>query len=348
MNKVFQQLAREIANGKIEPVYLVVGDETWSRGRLLDLLKKTLVDPDMAEFNYDLMQATAVSGVKATDQASQLPMMADRRLVIVEECEKWKVKDLDAVIRYLKEPNDQACLVLLFTSADKRRKLFSKKSGARLIELNRPKPWELQGTIRDLAREMKLDLSDEAIVLVADLAGDDLAKVWRELDKLSLFKLGGGQITAEDVEALMGRTRHVTRWELNDFIGSRDLAGALIKMHAILDSGEEPIGLLSTVNMHLKRLFAIKALIRKGVKDNNRISQAIGVPPRIAGNLIDQQRAYSDWELRNAFRLMSETDLKLKSAAMNKSLLLDNLLTGIIPRGPLSPPVRRGRQRART
>jgi len=344
MSRAFNEIAREIEGGKIEPVYLVVGDEAWSRGRFLELLKKTLVDPDMAEFNFDLMQATAVSGVQATDQASQMPMMADRRLVIVEECEKWKVKDLDAVTKYLEDPSGQACLVLLFTSADKRRKLFSRKSKARVIEFVRPKPWELEGTIRELAREMKLQLEDEAIMLVADLAGDDLAKVWRELDKLSLFKMDGAKITAGDVEALMGRTRHVTRWELNDFIGKRDLAGALIKMHAILGSGEDAIGLLSTVNMHIRRLFAVKALMRKGIKDRNQIGGVVGVPPRIAGNLIEQQRAFSDWELRKAFTLMRETDLRLKSAAMNKNLLLDHLLSRIIARGPMSPPQkRRGR-----
>ena len=344
MSKAYTEIAREVTAGKIAPVYLVIGDEDWSRGRFLELLKRTLVDPDMAEFNYDLLQANEVSGVRACDQASQMPMMADRRLVVVEECEKWKAKDLDAVTAYLQDPSEQACLALLFTSADKRRKLFSRKNKARLVEFNRPKPWELQGTIRELAREMKLDLEDEAVVLVADLAGDDLSKVWRELDKLSLFKIDGSRITADDVEALMGRTRHVTRWELNDFIGKRDLAGALMKMHAILGSGEDAIGLLSTVNMHIRRLFAVKALMRKGVKDRNQIAGVVGVPPRIAGNLIEQQRAFSDWELRKAFSLMRETDLRLKSAAMNKNLLLDHLLSQIILRGPLSPPAkRRGR-----
>ena len=345
-NKVFLGAARDIKSGNIPPVYLIIGDELWSRGKFLALIKKTLVDADMADFNYDHLQASDVGGVQAADKASQLPMMADKRLVVVEDCEKWKVKDLNGITKYMESPNEQACLVLLFASADKRRKLFSAKSkAARVLTFARPKTWELNDTIRDLARDMKLKLDENAVALVADLAGDDLAKVSRELDKLSLYKLGSNEITAEDVEALMGRTRHVTRWELTDFVGNRNLPGALIKMHAILASGEDAIGLLATVNMHLKRLFAVKALMMKGVKDHGRIAQVIGVPPRVAGNLSDQQRTYSDVELRRAFVLMRDTDQRLKSAAMNKNLLLDHLITQVLSRGPYSPPASRGSRR---
>ncbi len=339
MSKVYKSAVRDLEAGQLASVYLVIGDEEWSRERFLKLLKSKVVDPEMADFNYDQLVANETKGQVAVDKACELPMMSDRRMVMVTDCEKWKAKDLDAVTKYLADPNDQACLVLLFTSADKRRKLFQSRSKAvRSLEFARPKSWELNDTIRDLALDMKLKLTQEAVVMIADLAGDDLAKVSRELEKLSLYKLGSSQITKDDVEALMGRTRHVTRWELNDFIGKRDLGGALLKLHAIIASGEDPIGLLSAVNMHIKRLFTVKTLLMKGIKDNGMIAQAVGVPPRVAGNLVDQQRAYSDCEMRAAFKIMRDTDIRLKSAAMNKKLLLDHLLTQIMAIGPLSPP----------
>jgi DNA polymerase III delta subunit len=136
----------------------------------------------------------------------------------------------------------------------------------------------------------------------------------------------------------MGRTRHVTRWELDEFIGSRNLHGALVKLHDILASGEEPVGLLSTINLFMKRLFTVKALMVKGVRDPYQVGQALGVPGRIAEKIIRQQQAYSDPELRAAFVHLRDTDYRLKSAAMDRSLLLDHLLCRIIPPGPLSPP----------
>jgi len=348
MVKAYQAAAKEISGGHIAAAYIIVGTEEWSRNKLLALLKKTVLDPAMADFNLDQVNAAEVNGVKLVDKAGMLPMMADRRLIIAENCDKWQQADIHAVPNYLGAPNDKTCLVLLFSAADRRKKLFKFKSPLiRYLEFEKPRPWELPEYIAALARELKLALTDEAIALVAEYAGDDLGVAHRELDKLSLYKLGSSQVGPEDVAAVMGHTRQVTRWELDDFIGNRNLHGALVKLHDILDSGEERSALLSTVNLFLKRLFSVKAMMVKGFRDPYQVGQVLGVPGRIAEKLIRQQQAYSDPELRSAFVLLQETDYRLKSAAMNRSLLLDHLLCRIIERGPLSPPTAKVRAAGR-
>ena len=345
MSKALAAVRREIEEGRIAPVYVVIGEEEWSRQKFIAALKKALVDPSMADFNFDQLSATAISGVDVIDRAEQLPMMADKRVVLVEDCVRWLQKDLEAITGYFDRINDKTCLVLLFETADRRRKIFQSKSKqVRFLEFPRPKRWELEGYIRELAGDMGLRLSADAALKVADLAGDDLALVHRELEKLGLFKLGSDRIDGDDVDRLMGRTRHVTRWELNEFIGKRDLHGALVKMHAILESGEDPISMLSTLNLCLKQLFVTKALLIHGVKDTGKIAQALGVPPRIAENLIRQQRAYSDCELRRSFKLLRDTDFRLKSSGMSRGLILDNFVCQVLSAGPLSPP----RERRRT
>ncbi len=344
MSKAWSAARRELESGPIAPVYVAIGEEEWGKRKFLALLKKKLVDPAMSEFNYDQFSAEEISGVAAADKAGVLPMMADRRLVVVEHCEKWKAADLKAMADYLKQVNEQTCLTLSFATADKRRKLFQSSSRqVRYLEFPRPKRWELGGYIRDLAEDMGLKLTREALDLVAELAGDDLPRVHRELDKLSLYKLGSNRIETEDVAALMGRTRQVTRWELNEHLGGRDLAGALMKMRDILDSGEEPIGLLSAINMCFKQLYAVKALLIKGVRAAAQIAQAIGVPPRIAEDLVKRQKSYTQYELRRIFSLMRETDDRLKSAGIDRRLLLDRLVCEALQPGPYSPPPLRRR-----
>jgi len=339
MSKAWKAAKQALLSGDIAPVYIVVGDEEWGKKKFLGLLKKQLVDPSMQDFNYDLLSAEDISGVDAVDKAGVLPMMADRRLVAVENCDKWKAADLKAAAGYLDQINDQTCLALFFNAADRRRKLFQSSSKkVRYLSFPRPRRWELAGYIRELAEDMDLKLSSEALALVAEMAGDDLSRVHRELDKLSLYKLGSNRIEGPDVAALLGRTRHVTRWELNEFLGARDLHGALVKIRDIMDSGEEAISLLSAINMFFKQLYAVKAMIVKGVRAPAQVGQALGVPPRIAETLIKQQRAFSQYELRRAFDLMRETDHRLKSYGMNRRLLLDRLVCEALTPGPLSPP----------
>ena len=343
MSKVWRTAEREIRDGRIAPVYLIVGDEAWGKKKFLDLLKSTVVDPSMSEFNFDQLQANETSAVAVIDKARVLPMMADRRMIVVDGCEQWKKKDQEALVRYFEEANEQCVLVLLFLAADQRTKLFRTRSPAvRRFDFLKPKRWELNEYIRDLTVEMKLKLNGEAIALVAEMVGDDLTQVHQELEKLSLYKMGSNEILPGDVTRLMGRTRHVTRWELNEYIGKRDLSGTLMKMHDILDSGEEPIGLLSAINLFIKQLLVVKALMVRGIRDQGTVARELGLPNRIAGILITQQKSYSGYELRRAFKLLKETDRRLKSAGMNRRLLLDHLLTQILAPGPLSPPRRPG------
>ncbi len=339
MSKVFRQAAAEIKAGRLFSVYLLVGTEEYGKKKFLDLLCSTVVDPSMAEFNYDQLQASEIKAVAVLDKAGMLPMMADRRLIIVEGCDKWLKNDLTVLTKYLESVNDKTCLVLQFEAADNRKKLFKMQSREiRRLDFVRPKRWELAEYIGELVVDMKLRLNNDAVNLVAEMVGDDLTKVYQELEKLSLYKLGSNEITTEDVNLLMGRTRHVTRWELNEFIGRRDLGATLIKMHDILDSGEEPISLLSTVNGYIRQLFVAKALATRGVRDRGQVGQVLGVPPKIAQDIMNSQKSYSDPELRQAFALLKETDIRLKSYAMNRRLLLDHLVASIVQPGPLSPP----------
>lgn len=339
MSKVFKSIARELNAGSILAVYIVVGDEEWGKSKFLKLLKKVAVDPSMMEFNFDLLQANETKGLQVVDKAGMLPMMADRRLILVEGCEVWKKKDLDAITKYVEKPNESTTLVLLFNNADQRKKIF-KISNANVMKLSflRPKRWELNDFIAELVRDMKLRMNNEAIELIAELVGDDLTKVHQELEKLTLYKLGSNEISSQDVELLMGRTRQVTRWELNDFIGRRDLGATMTKMHDIMDCGEEPISLLSAINNCIKQLMGAKTLMTRGVRDKSRIASALGVPPKIAESLMEQQKSYSDPELRRAFLLMKDTDFRLKSSGMNRRLIMDHLISQILLPSELSPP----------
>lgn len=209
----------------------------------------------------------------------------------------------------------------------------------------KPKPWELKDAIRKLAQSKKLKISSGAADLLAELVGDDLFKVAGELDKLALFKMDSGDISADDVAALLGRTRLVTRWELNALVGARELGPAIAKSHDIQDSGEDPIGLLAALTSHLRQLLRLKGLMRSGLSDKFELAKAIHLPPKITGDLMTQQARFSDVELRLALRHAQTCDLKLKSSRLNKKLLIDHFLSAILETGPYSPPGRSSKWR---
>lgn len=339
MNKELKATLAKIEQGQIASTYVIVGEDSWSRDKLIKELKLKLIDPSMADFNFEHLNAAENKGVAVVDKAGMMPMMAGKRMLVVDACDKWGANDQKALAEYLKDPVDSCCLVLCFESSDRRRKIFQSKHPAVLyLSFKQPRPWELPDYIRGLSAEKGLKPTPGAVAMIAEMAGEDLTRVFGELEKLSIYKMGEPKVDEDDVAALLGKTRHVTRWELGDFIGKRDLAGALRKAHEIMDGGEDPMSLLSVVNNQMKKLFAVKVIMTKGIRDKFQVAEAIGLPPKIAGDLMKAQSSYTMVELRAAFNLMRETDYRIKSVAMDRKLLIDHLLSQIIQPGDWSPP----------
>ncbi|MCB1044167.1 MAG: DNA polymerase III subunit delta [Acidobacteria bacterium] len=335
-------LAR-IQKNDLHPVYVISGDEPWSKRRLLQTLKSTVVDESMADFNLEQVSGTEVHGVAVVDAAGMLPMMADRRLVIVEAADKWKSPDWEALKQYVQSPADTACVVIDLGTGRLKPWMNASKNVS-VVKIARPKPWELADYVAQLARELGLKLDRDAVTLMAEYAGDELEKIVRDLEVLALYKGDDPKITGEDVAALLGRTRNVTQWELNQLVGTRSLGEALVKVGDILASGHDAIALMAVVINHMRQLWQVKALITSGMRDRNAIAQAVGLPPKIAGDLMSQQARFSNVELRQAFSVLSACDLQLKSARIRPDVILDRALAMIMARGPFAPPDRSNRQ----
>jgi DNA polymerase-3 subunit delta len=322
-----------------EPIHCLGGDEPYRRDQFLLRLRGEVLGPGGEDFNYLAFEGAGCHPSSIVDEANCLPMMADARLVRVNGAENLDGKALKILATYAQSPNPSTCLVLVFQgSMDKARKAFQ---GCRVSfrEFLRPRPWEVVAQVQELARETGLRLKPGAAQALAELIGDDLQKIVGELEKLSLYK-GGAEVNADDVSALMGRTRLVTRWELQALIGTRDLAGALAKCQDILAGGEEPIALLSAIVQYLRQLFRVKALMKTGVSEKGAMASALRLPPKIAGDLMAQQASYSEVELRECFHKAQQCDLRLKSSRLQRGLLVDQFLASMIAQGPFSPPKR--------
>ena len=80
---------KQIAQGKPDPVYLIVGDDDAEMLKLAGDFA-SLVEDELRAFNMERIYATdkGVTAVSIAESARLLPMMADRRVVVVLRAEK--------------------------------------------------------------------------------------------------------------------------------------------------------------------------------------------------------------------------------------------------------------------
>jgi len=264
---------KQIEQGKPDPVYLIIGDDEAQMSDLATALGD-LVEEELRAFCLERMHATdkSVTASSIVRAAQTLPMIGDRRVVIVLRAErilkpKRKGKateggeadddeggeppsDLDALENYLKNPEPRNTLVLVAADADRQRKVYkSLQKHASIVEC-----YGLKGS-----RDGKVDLRQvartaEAIVkqavigggqqieaaasrLVAERAGTDITRLRADLDRLLLYTAGKPKITLQDVQDVVSGETAQDDWAVTNAITQGNTAEALRHLGLAIESG---------------------------------------------------------------------------------------------------------------
>ncbi|OPX31614.1 MAG: hypothetical protein B1H40_03695 [Candidatus Latescibacteria bacterium 4484_181] len=93
----YQQMLSLIRQRKFLPIYLLVG-EGFQRQQALSALVTAIVDPATKDFNLDVFHADEVDPSTLLETASSFPLMAERRVVVVKECDRLPLKTLKELV----------------------------------------------------------------------------------------------------------------------------------------------------------------------------------------------------------------------------------------------------------
>ena len=266
---------KQVAQGKPDPVYLIVGDDEAEMAGLVGDLSN-LVEDELRAFNVERLYATdrATTPVAIAEAARVLPMMSTRRVVVVLRAEKLlKPKrkgktdeaddggsggvDSDELERYLKEPSPETVLVFVAADVDRSRRLYKAvQKQATIVEC-----WGLKGSkdarvdLRQVARQAE-QLVRQAVTdagqqidagaarLVAERAGTDISRLRGDVDRLLLYAVGKPRITLADVQEVVSAETAQDDWAVTTAIQRGDTANALKQLGLSLESGGVPYMIL--------------------------------------------------------------------------------------------------------
>ena len=114
------QLNTQLAQGTVAPLYVVAGEEDLLRDMALGALKSALLGE--GDFNCDLFYGDDVSGAEIVTCASEVAVFAARRVVVVKAADKLPARECEAILPYLKEPNDSTSVIFVAPKLDGRLK----------------------------------------------------------------------------------------------------------------------------------------------------------------------------------------------------------------------------------
>lgn len=279
-----------LAKREPAPVYLLVGDDEAEIVRLTADLT-ALVEDELRAFNVERLYAgeKGVTAASIVESARMLPMMSDRRVVVVLRGERLlkpkrrgraeetgadedePASDADALLEYLQRPEPSTTLIVAAADIDKTRRIW--KSGfskhAVVVECwglkgeKEPRFLDLRAVARkaeQLVRQAAADAGQEiepaAARLVAERAGADIVRLRGDLDRLLLYAAGKPKITLADAREVVSAESSHDNWAVTNAIQQGNAAEALRQLALALDSGAVPYMVLGQLAWFVREKLA--------------------------------------------------------------------------------------------
>ena len=344
MKLSYYKLPQHLDSGKLDPVYVVVGNQDLLRELAVNALTERAVDGEMTPFNYERFDGEDSDGAHVAMAANLLPMLGGCRVVVVKRARKLleKSEELQA---YIGDPSPSTILVLeLEKTPDKRRKAWKQvEKTTTVVSCDAPKAVELEEWVLEQAFQRELPLGRDAVRYLVAEFGTDLRRLLNELEKLSLYSLsrmsslssGGKKMDLKTIAAVLGRGKAQSIFKFVDAVGAGNSAQALRQLGRLLEEGEPPLKVLALVD----RLFGQLRVTREvqagssGGRGGANLARILGVPPYAVKGLSEAARRFDRAGLANALRRLSETDRILKSSALPPRLVLESLTISLCAQG---------------
>lgn len=312
------------SGGKLAPIYALVGSEALLNDRAVAALRlATVGEAGIPGFNEDVFHGRETNGASVAGAASTLPMMSDRRFVLVRNVDTMK-SNLDALTAYVLQPNPSTCLVMTATKLNGSTKFARalKKQGFR----HDIKPLKGAGLLDFATSEAKHrghSLGRDAGHALVDAIGDDLAALSDALERLSLYVGAGQRIDQNAIQACVTRIRVDSIWALVDAVSLRDRKKALSAASSLLADREPPLRILAMLARQLRIVARMRDGLGRGLSPEDAAKYA-GAPPFKARDLKEAARRFRLSDLTRAFSTIAETDLLLKGSKQPGALALEH------------------------
>ena len=337
----FAALQKEIKGGTFRNIYVLQGEEPYFIDRLQELIIETALDEDQRDFNLSVFYGNNANVREVISTCQQYPTFSERKVVVVREAQliakqPGHKNDLDLFAAYAERPLPSTILVICHKEGALKSKPFmdalkSSKCGVTFDSNKVREGRDLDAMIQGYANSLGCTIDNKATSMLADHIGTDVARLYSELDKLSILT-EDKNITPLLIEQNIGISKDFNNFELEDALSRRDAA----KAFRIVDYFERnPKNNPTVVSVIWLFSFFSGVLLASTARDKSPEGVMAAIGSRSswrARKLIEATRMYNTRSLVNIIGYLRECDTRSKGigSRQDQYALLKELIYKIL------------------
>lgn len=310
----------------IQPIYVIAGKEAALAKKVFHELLEKLLTPEQRATGLWITDSKTPAD-QVLDDLKTLPFLTDRRVVAVQEADEFVTQNRSVLEGYFEAPCPTGVLILLVNSFPASTKLAKKlKTTGELISATPPKAWQLPAHISQYVKQAyDKTLAKAAAQLLVDLTGDDLGRLYSEVEKLAVFVDNKKTITVQDVEALIGHNRIFGAFEVIDAMVAGRTGQALERLRNMFaEDKNAQFTAVGAFAFHVRKMFNAKALLAKGrsVSDVTKELRIWGKTEQFFA----QVRRVSLEQLSRFIQQLAEIDFQIKTGQTRAPVAIEKFV----------------------
>ncbi len=287
----------------LSPVYLFAGDDIGKIDATLSRLRARAE----SEGGPGALESFGSDGAPDAEALlGAIPAMSltmTRRFLLADGVERWSAAQAKPVAAALESLPPDLTIVLVAREGSPKPKAPKAlvdavaKAGGEVRRCDAPKARDLPSRLRRDAERRGFSLSQDAAALLVDRMGASTLRLQIELDRLALWAGEGGEVTVEDLEAMVADTSEEVMWTLSDAIVDRDRPVAAAAAARLSGQGESVTPLVYQMAKRLREARLALSGLEAG-RTPRELEASLPMHPYAAKLLLRRVKGASSTSLR--------------------------------------------------
>ncbi len=326
-----QLLKTAIRDKNPDRLYIFHGEEAFLLHYYLEQLRKILVDKLTESFNFHKLTSENFAMQGFADAVENLPMMAERTMVLVDDIDLFKLSESDRekAMDVISDIPDYCTVIFTYGAAwkpDKRlKKLWDAiEKYATVVEFSKQEQRDLIAWIARHFAAAGKQISQELCAYLIDITDGTMTALAGEISKICAYS-GADTICRADIDAVVEPVLDAVVFQMTDLLGKGEYGQAIVKLRQLLKMQEEPLLILGAIGGHFRRLGVARTLLDGG-KTSDDLMRLTGMKDYPARKTMSGAGRFSAAFYARAAELVLETDRQIKTSQDTPERLLEVLL----------------------
>jgi DNA polymerase-3 subunit delta len=299
--------------------YLIHGDDHGRIGERRARLR-AMAEAESGSAGVEVFEPDACTPDAVAAALAAMTFAIGRRFVIADGVERWKEADVEPVAAAMAGMDPESLTVAFFAREEGRYKAPAalhkavEKAGGQIAAEEVPKARALPKWLIGQAKELGIELDDQAARALVAQVGDRRLRLERELEKLGLEHGAGARIGVEEVQASCASSAERKAWTLADALVAGDAKASIRLLLELRQQGERLPSLSYQMVRRVRDALAISEALAAG-QPAAQVRKTLRMPSFAADRLISDVSGREPEAYRRALELLADLEVESRGGS---------------------------------